>query len=266
MLPWAGEGTARRQPALAMTEGSLCRTHPGPWCWFRGERRVASPGLMYMLLKHLVDRYNLYYAYLPAKLDKKIHSGAVNQVVAAPILCLFWLLFFSTMRTGGGTPAPGAGAAPRREDRVAGGLESPGKARPEPGGRITARWQPCPLSPLTRVPRPHIHVHLRRPGHHHRHLPLPRLLWTLQIPQCPQLQGGGRGLVGTAAGGPWQGTGRLQGLGTASSHPDPPCISQDRAHRDRRRGSQKQWTAPLSCCRPQICGECSVPWPRKRGA
>lgn len=64
------------------------------------------PGLMYMLLKHLVDRYNLYYAYLPAKLDKKIHSGAVNQVVAAPILCLFWLLFFSTMRTGEGHPPP----------------------------------------------------------------------------------------------------------------------------------------------------------------
>ncbi|KAI2658102.1 CSC1-like protein 2 [Labeo rohita] len=37
-------------------------------------------GLMYMLLKHLVDRYNMYYAYLPAKLDKKIHSGAVNQI------------------------------------------------------------------------------------------------------------------------------------------------------------------------------------------
>nr|DBA27399.1 TPA: hypothetical protein GDO54_011554 [Pyxicephalus adspersus] len=57
-------------------------------------------GLMYMLLKHLVDRYNLYYAYLPAKLDKKIHSAAVSQVVAAPILCLFWLFFFSTVRTG----------------------------------------------------------------------------------------------------------------------------------------------------------------------
>ncbi|XP_076831717.1 mechanosensitive cation channel TMEM63B isoform X4 [Brachyhypopomus gauderio] len=57
-------------------------------------------GLMYMLLKHLVDRYNMYYAYLPSKLDKKIHSSAVNQVVAAPILCLFWLLFFSTVRTG----------------------------------------------------------------------------------------------------------------------------------------------------------------------
>lgn len=61
---------------------------------------VPPPGLMYMLLKHLVDRYNMYYAYLPSKLDKKIHSGAVTQVVAAPILCLFWLLFFSTMRTG----------------------------------------------------------------------------------------------------------------------------------------------------------------------
>ncbi|PWA25922.1 hypothetical protein CCH79_00001492 [Gambusia affinis] len=57
-------------------------------------------GLMYMLLKHLADRYNMYYAYLPTKLDKKIHYGAVNQVVAAPILCLFWLLFFSTVRSG----------------------------------------------------------------------------------------------------------------------------------------------------------------------
>uniref|UniRef100_A0A6Q2YYB7 Transmembrane protein 63B n=1 Tax=Esox lucius TaxID=8010 RepID=A0A6Q2YYB7_ESOLU len=61
-------------------------------------------GLMYMLLKHLADRYNMYYAYLPSKLDKKIHSGAVNQVVAAPILCLFWLLFFSTVRTGFSAP------------------------------------------------------------------------------------------------------------------------------------------------------------------
>lgn len=84
------------------------------------------PGLMYMLLKHLVDRYNLYYAYLPAKLDKKIHSGAVNQVVAAPILCLFWLLFFSTMRTGEG-PLSG---------RWGGGREDVSRVKAEagPGG------------------------------------------------------------------------------------------------------------------------------------
>lgn len=89
------------------------------------------PGLMYMLLKHLVDRYNLYYAYLPAKLDKKIHSGAVNQVVAAPILCLFWLLFFSTMRTGEGPPP---GARPRSP--------GPRKARGGGGARTEARERP----------------------------------------------------------------------------------------------------------------------------
>ncbi|CAJ1067758.1 CSC1-like protein 2%2C partial [Xyrichtys novacula] len=43
------------------------------------------------------------------KLDKKIHSGAVNQVVAAPILCLFWLLFFLTVRLE--VEATGSGAA-----------------------------------------------------------------------------------------------------------------------------------------------------------
>lgn len=69
-------------------------------------------GLMYMLLKHLVDRYNMYYAYLPSKLDKKIHSGAVTQVVAAPILCLFWLLFFSTVRTG--KPRPSLDKPPKQ--------------------------------------------------------------------------------------------------------------------------------------------------------
>lgn len=58
------------------------------------------PGLIYMLLKHMVDRYNLYYAYLPAKLEKKMHFAAVNQALAAPILCLFWLFFFSFLRLG----------------------------------------------------------------------------------------------------------------------------------------------------------------------
>ncbi|XP_018428743.1 PREDICTED: CSC1-like protein 1 [Nanorana parkeri] len=57
-------------------------------------------GLIYMLLKHLVDRYNLFYAYLPTKLDKKIHFSAVSQSLAAPILCLMWLFFFSLLRMG----------------------------------------------------------------------------------------------------------------------------------------------------------------------
>lgn len=186
------------------------------------------PGLMYMLLKHLVDRYNLYYAYLPAKLDKKIHSGAVNQVVAAPILCLFWLLFFSTMRTGEGHPHLGdpAGAGmgagvQRRLPPMSGRPRGPGVTGKGPGsghstwergsvfrraqkplGRRVQRRSSSPFSaPRTRVSGPHVHVHICGPGHHHCHLSLPRLLRTLQIPQCPQLQGVGPGGRGVARGG-----------------------------------------------------------------
>ncbi|XP_043119583.1 calcium permeable stress-gated cation channel 1 isoform X1 [Puntigrus tetrazona] len=57
-------------------------------------------GLLYLVLKHMVDRYNIYYAYLPTKLSQRIHSAAVSQVVVAPILCMFWLLFFSVLRLG----------------------------------------------------------------------------------------------------------------------------------------------------------------------
>ncbi|CAM2116136.1 unnamed protein product [Caretta caretta] len=57
-------------------------------------------GLLYMLLKHMVDRYNIYYVYIPTKLNQRIHSAAVSQVVVAPILCMFWLLFFSVLRLG----------------------------------------------------------------------------------------------------------------------------------------------------------------------
>uniref|UniRef100_A0A672NBY3 Transmembrane protein 63C n=1 Tax=Sinocyclocheilus grahami TaxID=75366 RepID=A0A672NBY3_SINGR len=57
-------------------------------------------GLLYLVLKHMVDRYNIYYAYLPTKLSQQIHSAAISQVAVAPILCMFWLLFFSVLRLG----------------------------------------------------------------------------------------------------------------------------------------------------------------------
>uniref|UniRef100_A0A3B4YTB4 Transmembrane protein 63B n=1 Tax=Stegastes partitus TaxID=144197 RepID=A0A3B4YTB4_9TELE len=60
----------------------------------------AMYGLLYMVLKHLVDRHNLYFAYLPARLDHQVHLGAVNQALAAPIICLIWLYFFSVLRAG----------------------------------------------------------------------------------------------------------------------------------------------------------------------
>lgn len=61
---------------------------------------IAPFGLIYILLKHMVDRHNLYFVYLPAKLEKRIHFAAVNQALAAPIMCLFWLYFFSFLRLG----------------------------------------------------------------------------------------------------------------------------------------------------------------------
>uniref|UniRef100_A0A668A4J2 Transmembrane protein 63A n=1 Tax=Myripristis murdjan TaxID=586833 RepID=A0A668A4J2_9TELE len=57
-------------------------------------------GLLYLILKHMVDKHNLYFAYLPARMDRQVHLGAVNQAVAAPIICLIWLYFFSVLRTG----------------------------------------------------------------------------------------------------------------------------------------------------------------------
>ncbi|XP_006761379.1 PREDICTED: CSC1-like protein 1 [Myotis davidii] len=66
---------------------------------------IAPFGLIYILLKHMVDRHNLCFAYLPAKLEKGIHFEAVHQALAAPILCLFWLFFFSFLRLGLTAPA-----------------------------------------------------------------------------------------------------------------------------------------------------------------
>lgn len=57
-------------------------------------------GLLYVILKHVVDRYNIYYAYVPTKLNQRIHRAAISQVIVAPILCMFWLLFFSMLRLG----------------------------------------------------------------------------------------------------------------------------------------------------------------------
>lgn len=61
---------------------------------------LVPPGLLYMLLKHMVDRYNIYYVYIPTKLNQRLHVAAISQVVVAPILCMFWLLFFSVLRLG----------------------------------------------------------------------------------------------------------------------------------------------------------------------
>ncbi|XP_073923569.1 calcium permeable stress-gated cation channel 1 [Castor canadensis] len=57
-------------------------------------------GLIYLCMKHLTDRYNMYYSYAPTKLNEQIHMAAVYQAIFAPLLGLFWMLFFSILRLG----------------------------------------------------------------------------------------------------------------------------------------------------------------------
>nr|XP_010587069.2 calcium permeable stress-gated cation channel 1 [Loxodonta africana] len=57
-------------------------------------------GLLYLCMKHLTDRYNMYYSYAPTKLNEQIHMAAVYQAIFAPLLGLFWMLFFSILRLG----------------------------------------------------------------------------------------------------------------------------------------------------------------------
>ncbi|KAL3874298.1 hypothetical protein ACJMK2_037336 [Sinanodonta woodiana] len=55
-------------------------------------------GLVYMTLKHLVDRYNIYFAYKPSYISRNIHSTAVNYVIVAAILLQCNLVFFTFLR------------------------------------------------------------------------------------------------------------------------------------------------------------------------
>nr|XP_012598278.1 calcium permeable stress-gated cation channel 1 isoform X1 [Microcebus murinus] len=57
-------------------------------------------GLLYLAMKHVTDRYNMYYSYVPTKLNAQIHIAAISQAIFAPLLGLFWMLFFSVLRLG----------------------------------------------------------------------------------------------------------------------------------------------------------------------
>lgn len=58
---------------------------------------------MYLALKHLVDRYNLYFNHrAPAYkyVDSAVHSSAVTFTVISTFLLLISLLFYSVIRLG----------------------------------------------------------------------------------------------------------------------------------------------------------------------
>ena len=53
-----------------------------------------------MVFKHLVDKYNIYFAYGPSRISKNIHATAVNFVIVSIVLLQLILLFFSVVRQG----------------------------------------------------------------------------------------------------------------------------------------------------------------------
>ncbi|XP_050314173.1 calcium permeable stress-gated cation channel 1 [Anthonomus grandis grandis] len=65
-------------------------------------------GLLYLCLKHLVDKYNIYYVYKPIAMStegQQIHAGAVRMVRVAILLCQIILTAFFFIRDSGGLNA-----------------------------------------------------------------------------------------------------------------------------------------------------------------
>lgn len=57
-------------------------------------------GVLYMVLKHLVDRYNIYFAYGPSKISSRIHASAINIVIISIILQQLSFTSLSLLRRG----------------------------------------------------------------------------------------------------------------------------------------------------------------------
>ncbi|RMX39015.1 hypothetical protein pdam_00019526 [Pocillopora damicornis] len=64
---------------------------------------VTPFGLLYLAMKHLVDRYNLYFNYRPPAynyVDSNVHQTAVTFAVISTFFLLLSLLFYSSIRLG----------------------------------------------------------------------------------------------------------------------------------------------------------------------
>lgn len=53
-----------------------------------------------MFLKHLVDRYNIYFAYGPSKISQSIHATAINCVIVSLVLLQMSFMSLSLLRVG----------------------------------------------------------------------------------------------------------------------------------------------------------------------
>lgn len=57
-------------------------------------------GFLYMIMKHCVDRYNLYFAYGPSKISHRIHATAINYVIVSIVLLQASFMSLSLLRRG----------------------------------------------------------------------------------------------------------------------------------------------------------------------
>lgn len=113
-------------------------------------RAPAGPaGLLYLCMKHVTDRYNMYYSYAPTKLNEQIHMAAVYQAIFAPLLGLFWMLFFSILRLGRYRAClaylplplkPSAAPLPRASREGPGGARAAHDCSPRPVASLDLSW------------------------------------------------------------------------------------------------------------------------------
>ncbi|XP_047108351.1 calcium permeable stress-gated cation channel 1 [Schistocerca piceifrons] len=61
---------------------------------------ITPCGLLYMVLKHFVDRYNIYWAYGPSKISSRIHASAINIVIFSISLLQLSFVMLSYIRNG----------------------------------------------------------------------------------------------------------------------------------------------------------------------
>lgn len=61
---------------------------------------ITVAGLVYMVIKHLIDRYNIYYVYNPSKISSKIHSTAIIFVHIAFLMMQAQIFTVTLVRTG----------------------------------------------------------------------------------------------------------------------------------------------------------------------
>ena len=57
-------------------------------------------GCLYFIMKHYVDRHNIFYVYKPSKINKKVHATAISFIVLSTVVLQFFMTIFSVLRSG----------------------------------------------------------------------------------------------------------------------------------------------------------------------